>query len=134
MKSNPYQPKNRRQSLRILCADDNTMLTEVMVRLFTQAGHVVEHVGNGLEAWDMMSRDIGLFDLLVTDHQMPGLNGLELVELLRQANYPGRIIVHSSALTSDERESYRGFGVKSIVMKASRADELLNAVAASARG
>ena len=50
-----------------------------------------EHVRDGLEAWDRLSADIGHFDVLVTDHEMPGLKGGELVELARQAGFAGRI-------------------------------------------
>lgn len=120
--------------LRILCADDNTILGEVMVRFLTNAGHVVEHVGDGLEAWDRISKDIGYFDVLVTDHQMPGLTGLELVELLRQANYSGRIIVHTSGIEPEQRERYQVFGVESIILKSSSARHLLCAVQAPVHG
>lgn len=117
--------------LRILCADDNALLGDVMLCLFAKAGHWVEHVDDGLSAWGRISADIRNFDVIVTDHQMPGLTGLEFVELLRQANYSGRIVVHSSVLATEEIEAYRSFGVKSIVMKAARADELLSAVEAA---
>lgn len=114
--------------LRILCADDNAMLGDVLLCLFAKAGHWVEHVNDGLQAWDRVSQDVGDFDVIVTDHQMPGLNGLELVELLRQANYTGRIVVHTSGLTSELAERYRAFGVQAFILKTSRADDLLNAV------
>mgnify|MGYP001576683050 FL=1 len=119
-----------KKSLRILCADDNTMLGDVMIQFFSTAGHAVEHVANGLEAWEKLSRDIGHFDVLVTDNQMPGLNGLELVKLLRQTNYRGRIIVHSGSLSAKEVAGYRAFGVDSIIAKATQAEELLNVVEA----
>lgn len=124
---------SRVRPLRILCADDNVLLGDVMLCLFAKAGYWVEHVEDGLKAWDRLSPDVGDFDVVVTDHQMLGLSGLRLVELLRQANYAGRIIVHSSAVTSDEADSYRDFGVESIIPKASRADELLSVVGASTR-
>lgn len=114
--------------LRILCADDDAILGDVMLSLFAKAGHWVEHVNDGLQAWERVSRDVGDFDVIVTDHQMPGLNGLELVELLRQANYTGRIVVHTSGLTSELAERYRAFGVQAFILKTSRADDLLNAV------
>lgn len=118
--------------LRILCADDNAMLGEVMLCLFAAAGHWVEHAGDGLKAWERISRDVANFDVIITDHQMPGLNGLELVELLREANYPGRIVVHTSGLTSETAEQYRTFGAHTFVMKSSRAETLL--AAAEGRG
>jgi DNA-binding NarL/FixJ family response regulator len=104
-----------------------------MLCLFAKARHWVEHVSDGLRAWDRISQDLANFDVVVTDHQMPGLTGLELVELLRQANYSGRIVVHSSSLKHEEIEAYRGFGVASVVQKAARADELLTAVETSMR-
>jgi len=57
---------------------------------------------------------------------MPGIDGLALVGLLRQANYRGRIIVHSSTLTAKDTASYRALGVDSIVVKPTPAEELLN--------
>jgi two-component system OmpR family response regulator len=117
-----------KKSLRILCADDNTVLGDVMTRFFTTAGHTVEHVAGGLEAWDRLSGDIGHFDVLVTDNEMPGLNGLELVELLRQTDYRGRIIVHSGSLSPKAVAAYRALGVDSIVAKTTLAAELLGIV------
>ncbi len=105
-----------------------------MRRLLTHCGHIVEHVLDGLEAWDRMSKDIDYFDVLVTDHHMPGLTGLELVELLRQANYGGRIIVHSSGVEPAQADSYRAFGVASIVTKSESVRELLRAVGAVGNG
>lgn len=113
---------------RILCADDNTAIGDILVRLFSTAGHSVEHVADGLEAWERLSANIGHFDVLVTDNQMPGLNGLELVELLRQTDFLGRIIVHSGSLSAKEVAGYRALRVDSIVAKATQAEELLGIV------
>lgn len=114
--------------LRVLCADDNAMLGDVMLCLLARAGYWVEHVEDGLKAWDRIAPDVRNFDVVVTDHQMPTLNGLELVELLRQASFPGRIVVYSSSLTPSLLDRYRAFGVTSFVTKASRSDELLGAI------
>lgn len=118
----------RVRPLHILCADDNVMLGDMMVCLFSRAGHWVEHVENGLDAWEKLSADVSNYDVVLTDHQMPGLTGLELVELLRQANFPGRIVVHTSALTAAEADRYRAFRVAEIVLKSAQADRLLNVV------
>jgi len=123
-------PLREQKKLRILCADDDSMLGQVLLRLFSTAGHEVQHAADGLEAWEKLSRDIGYFDVLITDHQMPGLDGLELVELLRQANYTGRIVVHSSMITAVESEKYRTLGVHQIVSKPAPAEELLAVVEA----
>ena len=77
--------ERKTRPLHILCADDNVILGEIMLCLLAREGHWVEQVGDGAKAWDRLSADIDSFDVLVTDHQMPGLTGLELVERLRSA-------------------------------------------------
>lgn len=130
MKPDLPLPLREQRKLRILCVDDDAMLGEVLVRLFSTAGHEVQLAADGLEAWDKLSKNIGYFDVVITDHQMPGLDGLELVELLRQANYAGRIVVHSSAISVVESQKYRALGVSHIVAKPAQAEELLAVVEA----
>ncbi len=117
-----------KKTLRILCADDNAVLGDVMVRLFAAAGHRAEHVGDGLEAWDRLSPALGHFDVVITDHDMPGLNGLELVELLRQAAYRGRVVVHSATVSPRLAQKYRAFGVDAIVAKPTPGDEFVRQI------
>jgi CheY-like chemotaxis protein len=124
----PNLPKNRR--VRILCADDDTFFGEVVVCLFAREGFWVEHVEDGAKAWRRLSPNIHGFDVIVTDHQMPRMSGLGLVKRLRAAGFCGPIIVHSSGITTEEAARYRGLGVRKIVAKPARADELLRAIAA----
>lgn len=120
----------RNRPLHVLCADDNVILGEIMLCLLAREGHWVEQVEDGAKAWDRLSADIDSFDVVVTDHQMPGLTGLELVERLRSAKFSGRIVVHSSGVTPEQAARYRALGATQFVPKASTADELLRAVVA----
>jgi CheY-like chemotaxis protein len=119
-----------KRPLHVLCADDNAILGEIMVCLLAREGHWVEQVEDGAKAWDRLSADIDGFDVVVTDHQMPGLTGLELVERLRGANFAGRVVVHSSGVTPEQAARYRALGAARFVPKASSADQLLRAVVA----
>lgn len=125
---NSHPPFAPAAPLSILCADDNLLLGEVLVRVFDRAGHRVEHVGDGLAAWERLSHHLAAFDVVVTDHHMPGLNGAQLVELLREAGYAGRIIVHSSSLTDEIRETYQRLGVTTFVPKTCKPEALLSAL------
>ena len=125
MNSPRLKSKASYRPLRILCAEDNVSIGELMVLVFRKAGHVAEHATDGLAAWHRLSQDFAQFDVIVTDHQMPGLDGLMLVERLRQSAYRGRIIVQSANLTPRQAERYRALGVSTIAGKNLKPDELL---------
>jgi CheY-like chemotaxis protein len=133
MSTDSPSPKPTRR-LRILCADDHTMVGDLLVKLFSNAGHEIERVGDGLDAWQKISTDLGRFDVLITDQQMPGLRGDELIDLLRQANFPGRIIVHSAKLSPPELERFKALRVDHVVIKSTKAEELLAVVEAFHEG
>ena len=101
------------------------MLGEVMLSLFAKAGHWVEYFEDGQRAWERMANDAADFDLVVTDHEMPRMNGLELVRRLREAHFRGKIVVHSSAVGSGEITEYRALGVFDIIQKGARPEVLL---------
>lgn len=62
---------------------------------------------------------------------MPVLSGTDLVGLLRQAGFSGRIVVYSSSLSPPERARYDLLGVNAIVEKSAVAAELIAAVEGS---
>lgn len=124
-------PSAASRPLHILAVDDDTPVGRMLVLMLAQAGHTCEHVSDGLAAWDKLSADLGYFDVVLTDHEMPNLTGLELVQLLREADYRGRIIVHCSALEPQDAEGYRRFHVAAILEKPTDVREIAQAVHAS---
>src|SRR5688500_6983839 len=82
-------PKRR---LRILYADDLRELREVASMSFRRDGHDIECFPDGALALTRI-KDDPAFDLVITDHHMPNLNGLEFVTQLRELNFPGKIMV-----------------------------------------
>lgn len=101
---------------------------EVLVHSMREAGHIVELVSDGQAAWKKLLGNFGTIDLLITDHAMPELTGLELVIQLRGAEFPGRIIVHANSLSDADRADYHELAVDKLVPKASGAEELLRAI------
>ena len=76
---------------RILIADDHAGLREVMVEMIQGLGHETVGVDSGLSAKAALSDDH--FDLLVTDLRMPGLDGIGLIEAIREAQWNTQVIV-----------------------------------------
>ena len=65
--------------VRILVAEDDDATLEFMSRALTSEGHDVVGAQNGQDALERFQQDGGNFDILITDVEMPGLDGIELV-------------------------------------------------------
>lgn len=105
------------KSLRILYADDVRELRRLLEISLGNDGHRVETVSDGREALDRVLADVENFDVVITDHHMPNMNGLEFVTRLRESSYRGRVMVFSSELSETVSDSYRALGVDCILPK-----------------
>jgi len=103
--------------LRILYADDLRALREMLHMALTREGHSIECVPNGRVAWERLVLDHATFDLVITDHHMPEMDGLELVKRIRTLPYRGRIIVFSSELRPAVADAYYALKVDSVLPK-----------------
>lgn len=75
------QPETRR--LRVLVADDDPDIRDLVEFKLVRAGFDVACVGDGLEAWDAFVESPP--DLFVLDVMMPGLSGIDLLVKVREA-------------------------------------------------
>jgi CheY-like chemotaxis protein len=92
-------------------------LRELITIVLAREGYVIETAVDGQEALERIQQEPARFDLLITDHHMPRMNGLELVGQARQLAYPGKIIVFSSELGHTVNNQYRSHGVDMILPK-----------------
>ena len=80
------------ERFRILVADDNQEIRELLFEAFSSIGYAVTCVKDGLEA--LASLQAGLYDLLITDYCMPRLDGLALLERLKTGTgYPPSVLI-----------------------------------------
>jgi CheY-like chemotaxis protein len=63
---------------RVLIADDEESMRVLVARAIAMDGHDIVTAQDGAEALDILSRDDGAFDLLLTDIQMPVMDGIAL--------------------------------------------------------
>lgn len=66
---------------RILVIDDESVIRQMLTRALRRAAYDVETVEDGEAGWTALCTE--RFDLLITDHAMPRLKGLDLVRRLR---------------------------------------------------
>ena len=86
-------------SNRILVVDDNTDLRRSMADLLIRSNYQVDTAKDGEAGWAaLQTRN---YDLLITDHQMPKVSGLELLIRLRSARMTLPVILASGALPAE---------------------------------
>jgi CheY-like chemotaxis protein len=116
------------QSLRVLCADDNLLVLDMLSKTLESAGHHVEVVPDGKAAVLRVEEDPAYFQLIVTDTRMPRLDGFGLVEQARSVGFAGKIIVFANALTPEDRQRYADLRVDRVIDKPGKAGELVGAI------
>jgi len=103
---------------RVLYADDMRELRTLLEMILRRdGGYTVETVPDGRDALERIVAAPGAFDVLITDHHMPCMNGLELVGRLRALRFPGQIVVFSSELSEEIATAYRQLRVDCILPK-----------------
>jgi CheY-like chemotaxis protein len=81
---------------RILLADDEAATRDLLRRALEAEGHVVTTAEDGQEALDRLLAEGGRIELLISDVQMPLIDGITLVEKALAA-VPGLSVILMSA-------------------------------------
>ena len=82
---------------RILVVDDEPAVLEVIQRILSDRGYLVDIANNGLEALELLGK--GSYDLMLSDVKMPHLDGMELLQQVSLL-YPYLITVMLSAFAN----------------------------------
>jgi CheY-like chemotaxis protein len=117
-----------RQPLRVLCADDNMLVLDMLSKTLEAAGYHVEFATDGRAAVSRVEEDPEYFHLIVTDTRMPRLDGFGVVQQTRSAGFAGKIIVFANALTAEDRQRYADLRVDRVIDKPGKAGELIGAI------
>ena len=96
---------------RILIAEDEEALCALCARALASDGHDVKTAGDGGDALDLLAREQGRFDLLLTDIRMPMMDGIALA-LAAARDYPDLTILLMTGY-ADQRE--RAHGLDAII-------------------
>jgi two-component system, OmpR family, response regulator len=88
--------------MRILVVEDDKDVAGFIVRGLKEAGHVVEHAANGRDGLFLATSEA--FDAIVLDRMLPGgIDGLNILELLRGQKNPVPVLILSALADVDER-------------------------------
>jgi CheY-like chemotaxis protein len=115
---------------RILVAEDDAEVRALVIRALSTHGHEVTAAEDGGEALDILNREEGAFDLLLSDIKMPVMDGIALA-LTSARDFPALPILLMTGF-ADQRERAHGLEaiVRDVLTKPFTLPELRAAVAA----
>jgi two-component system response regulator HydG len=108
-------PTTARTPGKILVIDDDKSARLLLERVLTRAGHTVKLVDSGEQGLDLLSKES--FDLIITDKNLPGMDGLEVLRLARTRHPRLQAVVITGFPTPETKTSANDLGVFSYVTK-----------------
>ena len=92
---------------KILIVDDEPSLRKLLHRYLAHAGYTVGLAGDGLEALELVRQQLP--DLVITDVNMPNMNGLELTRRLRTSHKTARVPILMLSANKQESDVLEGY-------------------------
>ena len=86
-------------SVKLLVVDDEPQTRSLMSQIFLRKGHAVRVAEDGFSALDEIRRDVP--DVILSDLNMPGMSGFELLSVVRR-RFPGIQVIAMSGAFSGE--------------------------------
>jgi len=115
--------------MRILVVEDEKAVAHMIAMVLGGPASKVVRAGSGWEALIKIGAVKEPFDVVITDHRMPRMTGLQLVRQLRAKNFGGKILVLSAHLSDEDIRAYEELRVDMMMSKPFDFDELQQAMA-----
>lgn len=113
---------------RVMTVDDSATVRQVLSITLEEAGYEVLEAVDGADALEKLSR--GSVDMLVTDLNMPKLDGIDLIQKVRQS--PGNrfmpIIMLTTESQPEKKKAGKEAGASGWIVKPFRPEQLLAVV------
>ncbi len=115
--------------LQILVVEDEKAIAHMIAMILGGPASKVARAKSGWEALIKIGATARPFDVVITDHRMPRMTGLQLVRRLRTQNFGGKILVLSAHLADEDIRAYEALRVDMMMSKPFDFDELQQAMA-----
>jgi CheY-like chemotaxis protein len=123
---NKRSAKTKAGQTSVLHIEDNKEVVRVISDYLTESGMEVATCANGMTALKILTGDTH-YDVLIIDHDLPGLSGLELVRRTRKMNHRRHTPIIMFSGDDIEREAWRA-GVQEFLRKPQDIDRVTSTV------
>jgi len=113
---------------KILIVDDSFTMRESLTLVLENAGHFVWAAINGVDGLDLYNKNIGKYDLIITDINMPEMNGLDFIINLRRINTTIPIVVLTTETEKEKIEIAKHNKASAWMVKPFKPNDLLAVV------
>lgn len=113
----------RNSDASILVVEDDAAINDVVCSLLRKSGYRCTPAYSGTEA-QLLMREAGAFDLVITDLMLPGASGEEIVRLVREGGTVPIIVISAKSAVSDKVDLLR-IGADDYLVKPFDLEELL---------
>ncbi len=112
----------------ILIADDEDKMRHLLAIILSSKGYNVTEAANGLEALTLLSRNDKSFDIVISDIKMEKMDGLELLNRIKEKNIPCPLIFITAFATVDTAVDAMRQGAIDYITKPFEEERILLAV------
>jgi DNA-binding response OmpR family regulator len=111
---------------RILVVDDESTIRLLIAHILSHAGYQVDTAEDGEMGWEALQAES--YQLLITDHNMPKVSGLELVRKMQAQDMALPVILISGAMPTEELNRHSWLQLSAMLPKPFTGDKLLRIV------
>ena len=111
---------------KILIAEDEIVMRSMLVDFLSDYGYDVLEAENGSMAWDLWNKN--KCNLLVTDINMPVLNGIDLLKKIKMVDKNFPVIVVTGVTTENAKNEAITFGADAFLAKPFKIKDLLEKI------
>lgn len=101
--------------MRLLVIEDEDDLRNALVRGFQKLGYSADSAGDGLEGMELL--EANSYDLILLDLNLPGIDGLEILSRIREADWEQKVLILSARTAFHQRVQGLDLGANDYLVK-----------------
>ena len=126
MVSTPTETHTAEHPVRVLVADDEPGIRHLLAAALAPQGYEVTAASDGDEAKLLLEREP--FEIVITDYQMPGLNGIDILRFAKLMNAGCQVVVITGRDGPGIQEKAIAYGAADYIQKPFSLDEINKAI------